>query len=96
MIADRTTLATVAIAAAARLTADGARLFADGAAGVTLPGTETISNMTSTGAVIFLVFWITTRTVPALVSEFREERKLDREEINANREKFRCHANPKE
>lgn len=50
------------------------------------------SNLTANGALIFLVVWITTRTIPALVKDFREETAALRAEnalLRADRDKER-------
>lgn len=93
MILDRANLIAAAVAIVARLVASGTHLVAEAAPNVVgLPGAESLSNMTATGAVIFLVFWTTTRTIPGIVADFREERRLDREEAKAHREAFTCKA----
>ena len=59
-----------------------------------LPGLGSVTNMTATGALIFLVLWMTTRTLPAIVKDFREEMKEVRAERDKERERVICRHQP--
>lgn len=60
------------------------------AVGGEVPGMGTITNMTATGALIFLVLWMTTRTLPAIVKDFRDEMQLVRQDRDKERERVVC------
>ena len=80
---DKGLLTGVAVAGISKLVAQVGH--ADG-----LPAIDTLSNLTATGALIFLVLWMTTKTIPAIVKDFREETRLLREERDKERERVVC------
>jgi hypothetical protein len=73
----------VTMALATTIGACGVLAQATGPGAMAMPDLNWISNLTATGAVV----WLALRTIPATVKDFREENRLKRED----REKERAH-----
>jgi hypothetical protein len=81
---DHADIAATAIAAGATILAQGGTVVSQ------FPGLTEAANLTSTGAIIYIVL----RTIPNLTKDFRdemrEEREHNREENEKLREAFSC------
>lgn len=80
-----------------------ARLIAQSGDTIGIPSISTVGSLTATGAVIYLVIWLTTKTLPAMqqentavveriVKDFRDEMIQVRADRERDREHFACQA----
>jgi hypothetical protein len=93
MFIDAKLLAVSAVAGVARLIAQAPDV------GIDVPGLGAVANLTSTGALIYIVVRMTTKTIPDIVAAATTERDKERalrekelEERQKAREQFKCFA----
>lgn len=55
-----------------------------------IPDVNTFANLSATGALIFMVLWMTTKTLPNMTKDFREELQKNRDAHEKDRERWVC------
>lgn len=74
MLIDKTVIATSVVGGVGSALVTAMELLAEiDASGTGIPGVATIGQLTATGAVIYLVIWLTTKTFPAMQAKSDEK-----------------------